>query len=71
MTSITGTVNAVLEMVEYGWEIAHLESLEANPRLRPAQVALASRLLLHDSVCGGVLMGDFNAIQRSDTMLPV
>ena len=49
MTSTTGMVNAVLEMVKFVWEIAHRESLEANPRLRPAQVALATRLLLHAS----------------------
>ena len=30
-------------------EVAHRESLEANPRLRPAQVAFGSRLLLHAS----------------------
>ena len=30
-------------------QIAHRESLEVNPRLQPAQVALATRLLLHAS----------------------
>ena len=30
-------------------EIAHRKILEANPRLRPGQVAVASRLLLHAS----------------------
>ena len=49
----------------------HLESLAANPPLRPAQVALASRLLKHGSVHGGVLVGDFNAIQDFDRTLHV
>ena len=42
-------VNSVLERGGYGWKVAHRESLEANSRLRPAQVALESRLLLHAS----------------------
>ncbi|CAF9915211.1 MAG: hypothetical protein ALECFALPRED_010042 [Alectoria fallacina] len=47
----------------------HLESLAANPPLRPAQVALASRSLHDDNVHGGVLVGDFNAIQEFDRTL--
>ena len=49
----------------------HLESLVADPPLRPAQVALASRSLHDDTVQGGVLVGDFNAIQRFDRTLHV
>ncbi|KAF6230037.1 hypothetical protein HO133_004375 [Letharia lupina] len=49
----------------------HLESLAADPPLRPAQVALATRLLNDDSVHGGVLAGDFNAIQGFDRTLHV
>lgn len=49
----------------------HLESLAADPPLRPAQVALATRLLSDDSVHGGVLAGDFNAIQGFDQTLHV
>lgn len=47
----------------------HLESLAADPPLRPAQVALASRVLNDGCVRGGVLMGDFNAIQDFDRTL--
>ncbi|CAF9910610.1 hypothetical protein IMSHALPRED_009257 [Imshaugia aleurites] len=47
----------------------HLESLAADPPKRPAQVALASGLLHDDSVHGGVLAGDFNAIQNFDRTL--
>lgn len=49
----------------------HLESLVADPPLRPAQVALASRSLHDDTAQGGVLVGDFNAIQRFDRTLHV
>lgn len=48
---------------------AHLESLVARPPLRPAQVALASRYLKDPTVDGGVVAGDFNAIQDFDKTL--
>ena len=57
MASIAGMVKAVLERIEYCWVISHLKSLEANAHLRPAQVAIASRLSLSLSICGGFLMG--------------
>ena len=47
----------------------HLESLVARPPLRPAQVKLASRYL-HE-VEGGVVAGDFNAIEAFDGKLHV
>ena len=45
----------------------HLESLVAQPPLRPAQVALASRHL--HAVHAGVIAGDFNAIESFDRTL--
>lgn len=48
----------------------HLESLIADPPLRPAQVALAARWLAPEGgVVGGVMGGDFNAIQPFDRTL--
>ncbi|KAK0515791.1 hypothetical protein JMJ35_001825 [Cladonia borealis] len=47
----------------------HLESLIARPALRPAQVKLASGYL-HDAD-GGVIVGDFNAIEAFDGRLHV
>lgn len=58
MTSITGMVNAVLERIEFGPELAHLESLEANP-------VTELRFMRRGSD------GVFDAIQRSDATLPV
>ena len=47
----------------------HLESLRADPPLRPAQLSLASRYLKDPTVSGGIVAGDFNAIQDFDLML--
>ena len=47
----------------------HLESLRAEPPLRPAQVKLASEHLKDANVDGGVIAGDFNAIQDFDQTL--
>lgn len=47
----------------------HLESLRAEPPLRPAQVKLAARYLKDPIADGGVIAGDFNAIQDFDKTL--
>lgn len=47
----------------------HLESLPRHPPLRPGQVELASRYLKDSSVGGGVIAGDFNAIEEFDKTL--
>jgi tyrosyl-DNA phosphodiesterase 2 len=47
----------------------HLESLIANPPLRPAQVAASAGHLHAPRVHAGVLAGDFNAIQDFDRTL--
>ncbi|KAI9720023.1 MAG: hypothetical protein M1812_003149 [Candelaria pacifica] len=47
----------------------HLESLVANPPLRPAQVALAAMHIQDPTVDAGILAGDFNAIQPFDRTL--
>jgi len=47
----------------------HLESLVAQPPLRPAQVKLAARYLKDPAVDGGVMAGDFNAMQDFDRTL--
>lgn len=47
----------------------HLESLALEPALRPKQVALAARYLHEEGLAGGVMAGDFNAIQSSDRNL--
>lgn len=47
----------------------HLESLRAIPPLRPAQVKLASRYLKDPTVGGGIIAGDFNAIEDFDLNL--
>ena len=47
----------------------HLESLVANPPLRPAQVKLAAKYLKDATVDAGVIAGDMNAIQDFDKTL--
>jgi len=47
----------------------HLESLPVEPPLRPAQVRLAARYLKDPIADGGVIAGDFNAIQDFDRTL--
>ncbi|KAI9698429.1 MAG: hypothetical protein M1836_004010 [Candelina mexicana] len=47
----------------------HLESLVADPPLRPDQVALAAKHLRDPCVHAGILAGDFNAIQPFDCTL--
>ncbi|KAI9765465.1 MAG: hypothetical protein M1835_007376 [Candelina submexicana] len=47
----------------------HLESLVADPPLRPDQVALAAKHLQDPSVHAGILASDFNAIQPFDRTL--
>lgn len=47
----------------------HLESLIANPPLRPAQVTTTAKYLHAPEVAGGLMGGDFNAIQPFDRTL--
>jgi tyrosyl-DNA phosphodiesterase 2 len=49
----------------------HLESLIANPPLRPTQIAVAARYLVDGKaeLAGGIVGGDFNAIQPFDAQL--
>lgn len=47
----------------------HLESLTAEPPLRPAQVELAAKYLKDPAVDGALIAGDFNAIQDFDKTL--
>jgi len=47
----------------------HLESLVADPPLRPGQLAMAAQQLHESDVHGGVLAGDLNAIQPFDRTL--
>lgn len=47
----------------------HLESLDANPPIRPAQFAEASQHLHSPSIHGGILAGDLNAIEPFDRTL--
>lgn len=47
---------------------SHLESLRANPPRRPAQLAVAAKLL--HAAHAGVLGGDLNAIEPFDAALP-
>ena len=47
----------------------HLESLVADPPLRPGQVKLAVTHLNHHTIDAGVMAGDFNAIQEFDKTL--
>lgn len=47
----------------------HLESLIADPPLRPAQVKLAAKFMHEDSVAASILAGDLNAIQPFDKTL--
>ena len=44
----------------------HLESLVADPPLRPAQMRLAARYLREEKVYAGLLAGDCNSIQPFD-----
>ena len=48
---------------------SHLESLVADPPLRPRQVETAAKWMLEAGVAGAVMGGDFNAIQDFDRML--
>ncbi|KAI9734383.1 MAG: hypothetical protein M1834_002490 [Cirrosporium novae-zelandiae] len=47
----------------------HLESLVRNPPLRPQQVNTASQYLHDPDVRGGIMAGDFNAIEPFDKTL--
>ncbi|KAL8747268.1 MAG: hypothetical protein Q9184_007625 [Pyrenodesmia sp. 2 TL-2023] len=47
----------------------HLESLRSDPPLRPAQLAVVIKQLHDPSVRGGLVAGDFNAIQDFDRTL--
>lgn len=47
----------------------HLESLAFEPALRPPQVALAAKYLREEGLAGGIMAGDFNAIQPFDRHL--
>ncbi|EOA88004.1 hypothetical protein ACJQWK_08494 [Exserohilum turcicum] len=47
----------------------HLESLVADPPVRPIQIAVASQYLHQSSVSCGVVAGDLNAIQPFDRTL--
>lgn len=47
----------------------HLESLVANPPIRPLQLAAASQYLSQDNVSCGIVAGDFNSIQPFDRTL--
>ncbi|RMZ90479.1 hypothetical protein DV736_g2296, partial [Chaetothyriales sp. CBS 134916] len=48
---------------------SHLESLVAQPPLRPEQVKTASKYLHRANLVGGVMGGDFNAIEPFDRSL--
>jgi tyrosyl-DNA phosphodiesterase 2 len=47
----------------------HLESLVADPPVRPIQMTAAKQYLHHDSVSSAILAGDLNAIQPFDRTL--
>ncbi|KAI1144506.1 Endonuclease/exonuclease/phosphatase [Hypoxylon sp. FL0543] len=47
----------------------HLESLALEPPLRPAQMQVVAKHLRADGVDGGLVAGDFNAIQPFDRAL--
>jgi len=47
----------------------HLESLVADPPVRPLQLATASKILKEDIVASALIAGDFNAIQPFDRTL--
>lgn len=47
----------------------HLESLIADPPVRPLQLAAASKILKENSVASALIAGDFNAIQPFDRTL--
>ncbi|KAL8758315.1 MAG: hypothetical protein Q9184_003961 [Pyrenodesmia sp. 2 TL-2023] len=47
----------------------HLESLRSDTPLRPAQLAVVAKQLHDSSVRGGLVAGDFNAIQDFDRTL--
>jgi tyrosyl-DNA phosphodiesterase 2 len=47
----------------------HLESLIADPPLRPAQVETTAKYLHEFGITGGIMGGDFNAIQPFDRTL--
>jgi tyrosyl-DNA phosphodiesterase 2 len=48
---------------------SHLESLVADPPLRPAQITTAAKYMHEPGVHGAVVGGDFNAIQPFDRTL--
>ncbi|KAH7325721.1 Endonuclease/exonuclease/phosphatase [Stachybotrys elegans] len=47
----------------------HLESLALEPPYRPAQMQLVARYMHAEKVHGGVVSGDFNAVQAEDDTL--
>jgi tyrosyl-DNA phosphodiesterase 2 len=47
----------------------HLESLIANPPLRPPQMKMAAKFMHDDAVLASILAGDLNAIQPFDKTL--
>ena len=47
----------------------HLESLIANPPLRPPQMSVAAKFMHSDKVTGSILAGDLNAVQPFDRTL--
>jgi tyrosyl-DNA phosphodiesterase 2 len=47
----------------------HLESLVADPPVRPLQLAAASKILKENGVASALIAGDFNAIQPFDRTL--
>jgi tyrosyl-DNA phosphodiesterase 2 len=47
----------------------HLESLALEPPFRPAQMQVIASHMHMEDILGAVVMGDFNAIQPSDTFL--
>lgn len=47
----------------------HLESLVANPPIRPTQLTAASQYLNQDKISCGIVAGDFNAIEAFDHTL--
>lgn len=48
----------------------HLESLENGEHMRPKQLEALAQMLKRESIEGGVIAGDMNAIAKSDRTLP-
>ncbi|KAF2458637.1 Endonuclease/exonuclease/phosphatase [Lineolata rhizophorae] len=59
-----GTEGCVLRLCN-----VHLESLVANPPVRPAQMRVAGKWLAKDNVEAGLLAGDCNAIEPFDATI--